>query len=76
MSNQRSNLISSLVKSIKVPTSKDSVASQDRQMAEQIFNKLSSDENRAQLDFLRASFPDLAAAYEANPTDKGFILKF
>ena len=65
-----STLISSLVKTIKIPTKRPSEGSQDRLMAERIFDSLSEP---VRLDFLRANFPKLAAAYEANPSDKGFI---
>uniref|UniRef100_A0A1I8BLQ9 Asp_protease domain-containing protein n=1 Tax=Meloidogyne hapla TaxID=6305 RepID=A0A1I8BLQ9_MELHA len=69
-----SSIISNLVKSIKVPTKRPSEDSQDRIMAERIFDSLSEP---VRLDFLRANFPELAAAYEANPTDKeAFVTAF
>nr|CAD2172201.1 unnamed protein product [Meloidogyne enterolobii] len=62
-----SSIISNLVKSIKVPTKRPSEDSQDRMMAERIFDSLSEP---VRLDFLKANYPELAEAYEANPTDK------
>uniref|UniRef100_A0A914NIX1 Ubiquitin-like domain-containing protein n=1 Tax=Meloidogyne incognita TaxID=6306 RepID=A0A914NIX1_MELIC len=62
-----SSIISNLVKSIKVPTKRPSEDTQDRMMAERIFDSLSEP---VRLDFLKANYPELAEAYEANPTDK------
>jgi hypothetical protein len=65
-----SSLISNLVQGIKVPK-RPAADAQDRAMAENIFAACGEPHR---LDFLKAEYPELAAAYEANPNDKGFKL--
>lgn len=67
--NSLSSIISSLIQGIKVPN-KQPTADRDRIMADNIF-KACAETHR--LDYLRAEHPELAAAYEANPNDPGFI---